>query len=85
LDNELLRLAFSMDKPDSFQRFDGFSHPDGRYSIIELSAILSSVSDQDAAKVKALTASQSASEFQSILKLLASRSEVVRTPVEDLQ
>jgi peptidyl-prolyl cis-trans isomerase D len=85
LDNELLRLAFSMDKPDSFQRFDGFSHPDGRYSIVELSAILSSMSDQDAAKVKALTVSQSAAEFQSILKLLVNRSEVVRAPLQDSQ
>ncbi|MFT5453285.1 MAG: peptidyl-prolyl cis-trans isomerase D [Gammaproteobacteria bacterium] len=85
LDNELLRLAFSMDKPDSFQLFDGFSHPDGRYSIVELSAILSSMSDQDAAKVKALTVSQSAAEFQSILKLLVNRSEVVRAPLQDSQ
>jgi len=85
LDNELVRLAFSMDKPDSFQRFDGFSHPDGRYSIVELSAILSTVSDQDAAKVKALTVSQSAAEFLSILKLLVNRSEVVKTSVQDLQ
>lgn len=85
LDKELLKLAFSMDKPDSFQRFDGFSYPDGRYSIVELSAILSNGSDQDATKVKALTASQSAAEFQSILKLLASRSEVVRATVQDAQ
>lgn len=85
LDNELLRLAFSMDKPDSFKRFDGFSHPDGRYSIVELSAILSNGSDQDATKAKALIASRSAADFQSIVKLLADRSEVVRAIVQDSQ
>ena len=84
LDNELLQLAFAMDKPDSFQRYEGFSHSDGRYSIVELSAILSSDSDLDAEKVTTLTASQAAAEFKSVLKLLATRSEVVRKPLQDL-
>lgn len=85
LDNELVRLAFSMDKPDSDQRYEGFSHSDGRYSIVELSAVLSNDSDQDADKVKALTASQSAAEYQAVLKLLAIRAEIVRVPLEDLR
>jgi len=84
LDNELLQLAFAMDKPDSFQRYEGFSHSDGRYSIVELSAILSSDSDLDSEKVIALTASQATAEFQSVLKLLTTRSEVVRKPLQDL-
>lgn len=84
LDNELLRLAFAMDKPDSLQRYEGFSHVDGRYSIVELSAIESSDSELDAENVTALTASQAAAEFQSILKLLAIRSEVVKSPLQDL-
>jgi len=84
LDNELLRVAFAMDKPDSFPRYEGFSHSDGRYSIVELSAILSSDSDLDAEKVTALTTSQAAAEFKSVLKLLATRSEVVRKPLQDL-
>jgi peptidyl-prolyl cis-trans isomerase D len=82
LDNELVRLAFSMDKPDSVQHYEGFSHSDGRYSIIELSAVMSNDSDQDADQVKALTASQAAAEYQAVLKLLAIRAEVVRRPLE---
>ncbi len=85
LDNELVRLAFSMEKPDSVQQYEGFSHSDGRYSIVELSAVLANDSDQDADKVKALTASQAAAEYQAVLKLLATRAEVVRTSLGDLQ
>jgi peptidyl-prolyl cis-trans isomerase D len=85
LDRELARLAFSMDKPDSSQRYEGFSHSDGRYSIIELSEVSSQGSDEDTDIVKALTASQSAAEYQAVLKLLVTRAEVVRTSLEDLQ
>jgi len=85
LDNDLVRLIFSMAKPDSFQRYEGFSHADGRYSIVELSAVMANDSDQDVDKVKALTASQASAEYQAVLKLLASRAEVVRTSLVNLQ
>ncbi|MFT5662977.1 MAG: peptidyl-prolyl cis-trans isomerase D [Gammaproteobacteria bacterium] len=85
LDIELERLAFAMDKPDSVEQYEGMSHPDGRYSIVELSAVLANDSDQDVDKVKALTASKAAAEYQAVLKLLASRAEVVRTSLDDLQ
>jgi peptidyl-prolyl cis-trans isomerase D len=85
LDSELVRVAFSMDKPDSSQRYEGFSHSDGRYSIIELSAVSSNASDQDTDKVKALTASQSAADYQAVLKLLVTRAEVVRTSLGNPQ
>jgi peptidyl-prolyl cis-trans isomerase D len=84
LDNDLVRLAFSMAKPVSIHRYEGLLHPDGRYSIVELSAVLANDSDQDADKVKALTVSQAAAEYQAVLKLLASRAEVVRTSLENL-
>jgi len=85
LDNDLVQLIFSMAKPESVQRYEGFSHDDGRYSIVELSAVMANDSDQDADKVKALTASQASAEYQAILKLLASRAEVVRTSLVNLQ
>ncbi len=85
LDNDLVRLIFSMAKPDSVQRYEGFSHADGRYSIVELSAVMANDSDQDVDKVKALTASQASAEYQAVLKLLASRAEVVRTSLVNLQ
>jgi peptidyl-prolyl cis-trans isomerase D len=85
LDNDLVRLVFSMAKPGSGQRYEGFSHADGRYSIVELSAVIANDSDQDADKVKALTASQASAEYQAVLKLLASRAEVVRSSLDNLQ
>ncbi len=85
LDNDLVRLIFSMAKPDSVQRYEGLSHADGRYSIVELSAVMANDSDQDVDKVKALTASQASAEYQAVLKLLASRAEVVRTSLVNLQ
>jgi peptidyl-prolyl cis-trans isomerase D len=85
LDNDLVRLIFSMAKPDSVQRYEGFSYADGRYSIVELSAVMANDSDQDVDKVKALTASQASAEYQAVLKLLASRAEVVRTSLVNLQ
>jgi peptidyl-prolyl cis-trans isomerase D len=85
LDNDLVRLVFSMAKPGSGQRYEGFSHADGRYSIVELSAVMANDSDQDADKVKALTTSQASAEYQAVLKLLASRAEVVRSSLDNLQ
>jgi peptidyl-prolyl cis-trans isomerase D len=85
LDNDLVRLVFSMAKPGSGQSYEGFSHADGRYSIVELSAVMANDSDQDVDKVKELTASQASAEYQAVLKLLASRAEVVRTPLVNLQ
>jgi peptidyl-prolyl cis-trans isomerase D len=85
LDNNLVSLAFSMEKPDGGQRYEGFSHADGSYSVLELSAVLSNDSEDDASKVKALTAAEAAAEYQAVLKLLAAKAEVVRAPLEDLQ
>ena len=85
VDGNLVRLAFSMEKPEGVKLFEGFSHGDGDYSIVELSAILSNDSDDDAGKVKALTAAEAAAEYQAVLKLLAARAEVVKAPLDDLQ
>ena len=85
MDGNLVRIAFSMDKPDGLPLFEGFSHPDGRYSIVELSAVVTKGSDNDASKIEALTAAVGAAEYQAVLKLLAARAEVVKTPLEDLQ
>ena len=85
LDKELVRLAFSMDKPDGVQLYEGLSHADGRYSIVELSAVLSNDTDKDTDKLKTLTASQASAEYKAVLKLLATRAEVVRAPLVDSQ
>jgi peptidyl-prolyl cis-trans isomerase D len=85
IDGNLVRLAFSMHKPDSEQFFEGFSHPDGSYSLIELSAVLSNDSDDDVTKIKALTAAKALAEYQAVLKLLTARADVVKASQEDLQ
>jgi peptidyl-prolyl cis-trans isomerase D len=78
IDGNLVRLVFSMNKPDGEQFFEGFSHPDGSYSLIELSAVLSNDSEDDATKVNALTVAKSSAEYQAVLKLLTARAEVVK-------
>lgn len=86
MDRNLVRIAFTMDKPDGVKLFEGYSHPNGDYSIVELSAVISNDSaDDDAARVERLTNAEAAAEYQAVLKLLAARAEVVRAPLEDLQ
>ena len=85
VDANLLRLAFRMKKPTNGLVFDGFVHANGDYSLVELSAAISNDSNIDSKRVEALNSASAAADYQMVLKLLANRAEVVRTPVSQLQ
>jgi peptidyl-prolyl cis-trans isomerase D len=85
VDANLLRLAFRMKKPTNGTEFDGFVHANGDYSLVELSAAISNDSNIDSKRVEALNSASAAADYQMVLKLLANRAEVVRTPVSQLQ
>jgi peptidyl-prolyl cis-trans isomerase D len=85
VDAGLLRLAFQMDKPETGPAYDGFTHPNGDYSLIELSAVVSNDADLDGKGAETLTTASARADYQAILKVLANRAEVVRTPLSDLQ
>ena len=86
VDGDLVRLAFTMAKPDGTPRYEGFEHGNGDYSLVALISV--DVSQSEAAsdeQMKALTTAVAGQEHQSVLKLLASRADVVRTPISELQ
>jgi peptidyl-prolyl cis-trans isomerase D len=85
LDHNLLRLAFQMKKPADGLVFDVLAHANGDYSLVELSAVISNNSDVDSERVKALSSAAAGADYQAVLKVLASRAEVVRTPLSELQ
>ncbi|MFV2031911.1 MAG: SurA N-terminal domain-containing protein [Gammaproteobacteria bacterium] len=82
---ELLKRAFTMDKPEGGRVFDGLSLASGAYSLIELSAVLSNNSGTDDAAVKAFTTASANLEYQSVIKALTDAAEVVKTPIQELQ
>ena len=85
VDANLLRLTFRMKKPANGMVFDGLTRSNGDYSLIELSAVISNDSDIDSKRVEALNSASAAADYQMLLKLLANRAEVVRTPLSQLQ
>jgi len=85
LDGNLVSLAFRMKKPTNGMVFDGLTHSNGDYSLVELSAVISNDSDIDGKRIEALTTASARADYQALLKLLASRAEVVRTPLSELQ
>ena len=80
----VLGRAFSMPKPDQGMVFDGLSQANGEYVLLELSAVLSNDANVDRKALDSLTEARGSAEYQSVLKLLTSRADVVRTPAEDL-
>jgi len=85
VDSNLITRVFRMIKPANGLVFDGMTHPNGDYSLVELSAVISNDSDIDSKRVEALSSASAAADYQMVLKLLANRAEVVRTPVSQLQ
>ena len=85
VDASLLKLAFQMDKPETGATFDGHTHSNGDYSLIELSAVVSNAADSDDKGLETLTTASSRADYQAVLKELANRAEVVRTPLSELQ
>lgn len=85
VDASIIERGFSMLKPDQGIVFDGLSMASGEYTIIELSAVLSSDAGADQEALDELVRAQGTADYQSALKLISSRAEVVRTPSEDLE
>ena len=85
VDGDIARLAFTMSKPQGSSVYEGFEHGNGDYSLVELVAVESSAAEASDERVKSLTTAVAGQEYQSVLKLLASRADVVRTPAGDLE
>ena len=74
-----------MKKPQGSSVYEGFEHSNGDYSLVELMSVdvdETNVSDE---QFKSLTTSTANQEYQSVLKLLASRADVVKTPASELE
>ncbi len=84
IDNAILRRSFSMSKPEQGPVFEGLSVANGDYTIIELSAVLSNDGNADRKALDELVKAQGTAEYQSALKLLTNRADVVRAPLEEL-
>jgi len=84
IDSAILGRSFSMSKPEQGPVFEGLSVANGNYRIIELSAVLSNDGNADRKALDELVKTLGGAEYQSALKLLANRAEVVREPLQDL-
>jgi peptidyl-prolyl cis-trans isomerase D len=85
IDRQILAMVFSMDKPGQGLVFKGLAQSNGDYSLVELSGVLSNYSEIDSESLEALTTASATVDYQSILKVLASNAEIVRTPLSELQ
>lgn len=85
VDTSLIRWVFRMKKPINGLVFDGLTHANGDYSLIELSAVLSNDSNIDSQRLEAMNSASAAADYAMILKVLSSRAEVVRTPLSQLK
>jgi len=84
VDSAILGRLFSMSKPEQGPVFEGLSVANGDYAIIELSAVLSNDGNADRKALDELVKARGGAEYQSALKLLSNRADVVRTPLQDL-
>ena len=86
VDADLVKLAFTMPKPDGSSIYQGFQHANGDYSLVELTAV-KTVEDSGSSdeQFQSLTTATAGQEYQSVLKLLANRAEVIRTPLSELE
>ena len=74
-----------MPKPEQGLVYDGISVGGGEYAIIELSAVMSNNAELDQETADNLQQALGAAEYQSALKYLGSRADVVKTPLEELE
>lgn len=84
IDSDIVKLAFSMPKPDTGSNFQGFTHANGDYSLVELLSVNSRDSGLTEEQANALNTAIAGQEYQSILKVVSSRADVVRTPISEL-
>ena len=84
VDDRIRGTAFRMPKPDQGVQYEGLSLVNGSYSIVELSAVISNDGSADQEALESANSTNAGAEYQTIVKLLGSRAEVVKTPLEDL-
>ena len=86
IDTDLVKLAFTMPRPEGELEFQGFQHTNGDYSVVELKAVNSPDADDIVAEdLKSLTTAIAGQEYQSVIKLLTNQAEVLRTPLSELE
>ena len=73
-----------MPRPDHGVVYEGLSLSNGDYSIVELSAVISNDINASKEALDSLRSAIAGADYQSVVKLLAGRAEVVKTPLEDL-
>lgn len=81
---DIVKLAFTMTKPVTGSVFQGFTHVNGDYSVVELLGINIGDTELSNEQVSSLNTAIASQEFQSVLKVVSSRADVVRTPTSDL-
>lgn len=84
VDAAIRNRAFKMSKPEAGAVYDGLSLPDGGYVIVELSAVLSNDADLDQKALDRLAEARMSADYQSAMKMLSGRAEVVKTPLDEL-
>jgi peptidyl-prolyl cis-trans isomerase D len=92
LDSDVLNVAFTMTKPINNPVYEGITEVDGDYTIIELSEVrIDVLAESDEAQVsqkkelKSLTDATANYEYQAMIKSLAEKADIIRTPVAELQ
>ncbi len=84
VDSEIAKLAFTMASPDAGAVYQGVSHGNGAYSLVELLSVDTEDSSIDDQQLKVFQTSLAGQEYQSVIKVVGSRADVIRTPTEDL-
>ncbi len=83
-DTDIVKLAFTMARPDVGSVFQGFTHANGDYSVVELLRVNIENTELSSEQVSSLNTAIAGQEYQSVLKVVSSRADVVRTPASDL-
>ena len=90
LSRDLLSAAFTMSRPENGKSvYDAVSQVTGDYSILELSDLRIAKNSEDKKSTeelaKKLNGAKANYEYQALIKTLTSQSDIIRTPVKELQ
>ena len=81
----IVQAGFTMPKPEDGLTFDGLVSSSGEYTLIELSAVVSSDGSTDPGLKQGLQRNLGGSQYQAAVGYLASRSEVFITPLDEIE
>ncbi len=84
VDGDIVKLSFSMPKPETGSTFQGFTHANGDYSVVELVSVNTSDNGFTDKQTSSLNTAIAGQEYQSILKVISNRADVVKTPASEL-